>query len=142
VQEQLFPADEDTPGASDFHAIDYLRNTLENPAADGEDREFITNGVGWLNDLTREHHNKLFLQLDAQQKENMLRQIEQSRAGRNWLSLLLTYLLEALLSDPVYGGNTNETGWQWLQHRPGFPRPPADKTWFKLTSPVYFRRKA
>ncbi len=101
VQEQMFPAGDTIPGAGDIHAIVYLRNTLDNPAADGEDREFIFNGVGWLNDLVREHHDKAFIGLGEAQRETMLRQIEQSNAGQNWLSLLLTYLLEALLADPV-----------------------------------------
>ena len=71
-----------------------------------------------------------------------MRQIEQSRAGRNWLSLLLTYVLEALLADPVYGGNPDGIGWQWLEHQPGYPRPPADKSWYKLATPVRYQRKA
>ena len=142
VQEQMFPAGNAMPGASDIQAIVYLRNTLENPAADGEDREFIFNGVGWLNDLTQEHRGKPFFELDEAQRETLLRQIEQSSAGQNWLSLLLTYLLEALLADPVYGGNPEGIGWRWLEHQPGFPRPPADKTWYRLGKPVYYRRKA
>jgi gluconate 2-dehydrogenase gamma chain len=71
-----------------------------------------------------------------------LREIEQSRAGRNWLSLLLTYLLEALLADPVYGGNPDGIGWTWLEHQPGYPAPPRDKSWYKLASPVRYQRKA
>ena len=142
VQEHLFPAGDDVPGASDFQALVYLRNSVENPAADGEDREFIANGAGWLNDLTGELYQQPFTALDTEQRETVLRRIEQSRAGRNWLSLLLTYLLEALLADPVYGGNPDGIGWDWLEHQPGFPTPPGDKAWFKLGAPVYYRRKA
>ena len=142
VQEHLFPAGPDVPGASDFGAIVYLHNTLENPAADADDREFIFNGVGWLNDLLREQDRQPFTALDEPQREAVLRDIEQSRAGRNWLSLLLTYLLEALLADPVYGGNRDRIGWEWLQHQPGYPTPPPDKTWYRLGKPVYFQRKA
>jgi len=142
VQEQMFPAGEGIPGAGDIQAIVYLRNTLGNPAADGEDREFIVNGVGWLNDLAREREKTLFIHLDEAQRETLLRKIEQSNAGRNWLSLLLTYLLEALLADPVYGGNPGGIGWQWLEHQPGFPHPPTDKTWYRLGRPVHFQRKA
>lgn len=142
VQEQMFPAGNDVPGATDIQAIVYLRNTLENPAADGEDREFIFKGVGWLNDLTQETSGKPFIGLDEAQRETMLRQIEQSEAGQNWLSLLLTYLFEALLADPVYGGNPDGIGWKWLGHQPGFPRPPVDKTWYRLGKPVHYRRKA
>ena len=121
VQEHMFPAAADAPGASDIGAIVYLHNTIENPAADGEDREFLFNGVGWLNDLAREKTGHAFVALDEQQKETLLRQIEESRAGRNWLSLLLTYVLEALLADPVYGGNPDGIGWKWLEHQPGYP---------------------
>jgi gluconate 2-dehydrogenase gamma chain len=142
VQEHMFPAAADIPGASDIQAIVYLHNTIENPAADGEDREFLFNGVGWLNDLAREKTGLPFVALDEQQKEGLLRQIEQSRAGRNWLSLLLTYVLEALLADPVYGGNPDGIGWKWLEHQPGYPRPPADKSWYKLAAPVRYQRKA
>ena len=142
VQQHLFPAADDTPGASDIHAIAYLRNTLENPAADGEDRVFIVNGVGWLNELTQERYRQPFSNLDTAQRETVLRQIEQSRAGERWLSLLLTYLLEALLADPVYGGNPDGIGWKWLEHQPGFPTPPPDKSWYKLAAPVRYRRKA
>ena len=46
--------------------------------------------------------------------------------------IILTYLLQALLTDPVYGGNPNGVGWKWLHHQPGFPRPPKDETYFKL----------
>ena len=141
VQEHLFPSTENSPGAGDFQAIVYLRNTIENPAADGEDKEFILNGVGWLNDLSRERYQRPFADFDESEREAVLRQIEQSTAGRNWLSLLLTYLLEALLADPVYGGNPNGLGWRWLEHQPGYPTPPPDKSWFKLAAPVHYQRK-
>ena len=49
-----------------------------------------------------------------------------------WLSTLITYTLEALLSDPLYGGNTNGIGWKWLGHDPGNPRPSADKIYGRL----------
>jgi gluconate 2-dehydrogenase gamma chain len=142
VQQHLFPASADSPGASDIQAVVYLRNTIENPAADGEDKEFIVNGTGWLNDLAQKKTQRPFAVLDEQQREILLREIEQSQAGRNWLSLLLTYLLEALLADPVYGGNPNGLGWKWLEHQPGYPSPPEDKSWYKLAGSVRYHRKA
>ena len=36
---------------------------------------------------------------------------------------MVTLLFEALLLDPLYGGNKEEKGWKWLNHTPGFPRP-------------------
>jgi hypothetical protein len=37
VQQHLFPASADAPGASDIQAVVYLRNTIENPAADDDE---------------------------------------------------------------------------------------------------------
>ncbi len=137
VQEVLFPAADDIPGASDIGASIYLHNAIENPDADAEDKDFVFRGVGWLDDLTQQRHKKTFLQLSAMQQQEMIEVIVKSRAGRNWVSTLLTYTLEALLTDPVYGGNKNEAGWKWLEHQPGYPAPPADKTWHQLLQRRY-----
>lgn len=137
VQEVLFPAAEDVPGASDIGADVYLHRAIENPNADGEDKDFIMRGVGWLNDLTQQRFNKTFLQLTNAQQQEIIEQIVKSKAGRNWVSTLLSYILEALLTDPVYGGNKNGVGWKWLQHQPGYPSPTADKTWDRLLQRRY-----
>ena len=137
VQEVLFPAAENVPGAGDIGATVYLQTAIENPNADGEDKDFIFRGIGWLNDLTQEQHKKTFVQLSTVQQDEVIQLIVKSRAGRNWVSTLLTYTLEALLADPVYGGNKNQAGWKWLQHQPGYPTPPADKTWDQLLQRRY-----
>jgi len=137
VQEVLFPAAVDIPGATDIGATIYLHRAIENPDADGEDKDFIFRGVGWLDGLTQERYKKTFLQITPAQQQETIEVIVKSRAGRNWVSMLLSYTLEALLMDPVYGGNPDGIGWKWLQHQPGFPTPPADKTWDKLLQRRY-----
>jgi len=132
VQEHLFPSENDSPGASDIQALAYLRAMMATPDFEIEDAQLIHNGVGWLNDLSKSEYSRKFVQLDTDSKEKILRRIESSRAGSRWLSMLLTYLLEALLTDPVYGGNPNGIGWSWLQHQPGFPTPSEEKKYFKL----------
>ena len=132
VQEILFPPGEDIPGASDIGATIYLHRAIENPGADGEDKDFIFRGIGWLDGLTQERHKKSFLQLSETQQQATIEVIVKSKAGQNWIATLLTYTLEALLMDPVYGGNPDGIGWKWLAHQPGYPTPPADKTWDKL----------
>ncbi len=132
VQQHLFPSEPGIPGAGEINALAYLNNVLADPKMDEEEKAFIRNGTGWLEDLVREEQGGTFTDLNTAQREQMLRRIEQSRAGENWLATLLLYIFEALLSDPVYGGNPNGIGWQWLEHQPGFPRPPADKIYGKL----------
>lgn len=142
VMEHLFPATADSPGASDIQALDFLQNMMNTPDADQDEKEFIIKGVGWLNGIASKSHQRNFIDLNEQQKESVLRQIEQSQAGERWLSRLLSYLIEALLSDPVYGGNPEGIGWRWLEHQPGFPRPGADKVYYKLGKTTYRRTKA
>ncbi len=133
VQEHLFPKGPDSPGAADINAAAYLEWAITTPGTDPDTRNTIVNGVGRLQDASRERFDVLFVDLDDEQSEQLLRYLaDKTRWGRAWLSLMLYYIFEALLSDPVYGGNPNEIGWRWLQHQPGFPRPPADKIYGKL----------
>jgi len=132
VQQQLFPADGHGPSAADFNATLYLKFVLDAKDTDPEERGFIQKGIGWLNELSNEKHHTTFVQCTDDQQRELIYTITQSRSGERWVSYLLTYLLEALLSDPVYGGNPNGIGWQWLEHQPGFPHPPSDKTYPRL----------
>lgn len=124
------------PGATRLGSVDYLRNTLKGMARDAGlddgDRTFIPQGVVWLEDLAQQNHQASFVELDHSQRESLLRQVASSSAGENWITTLMFYLCESLLTDPVYGGNRGGQGWAWLQHTPGFPRPPEDKTLLTL----------
>jgi gluconate 2-dehydrogenase gamma chain len=130
VQMQLFPDDSDGPSAQDLNALAYLEwaMTDQQNLNDG-DVSFITKGIGWLNDLAKQTHGSPFVKLTATQQDKVLKQVAKSQAGENWISLLLYYLSEALMLDPVYGGNPNMIGWQWLEHQPGFPAPITGKTY-------------
>ncbi len=132
VQNHLFPAEADSPGAKDINALRYLQNVITNFAIDQDEKEFILNGVKWLNDLSLEKQKAVFAQLSYSQRTDMLHQITKSKSGRRWISKLLTYIFEALLSDPSYGGNPDGIGWKWLNHHPGYPRPPKHKHYWDL----------
>ncbi len=126
----LFPDDGDGPDAQDLNALTYLEWALtdERNISDG-DPEFILEGIGWLDELAEQTQGDKFLLLTHQQQDKVLKQTAKSKAGENWMSLLMYYLTEALLLDPVYGGNTNRVGWDWLEHQAGFPQPIAGKTY-------------
>jgi gluconate 2-dehydrogenase gamma chain len=132
VQQQLFPDDGNGPSAKDLNATLYLKFVLDAKDTDPDDRRFIDNGITWLNDLAQQTHQHTFVTCTPAQQSEVLTDIAKSRAGERWLAFLLTYIFEALLTDPVYGGNPNGIGWQWLQHQPGFPHPPKDKQYTEL----------
>ena len=125
VQAHLFPDDGDGPGAAQINATAYLKFVLEAADTDEDDRAFILDGVDWLNRLAIARHKGVFTGLIADQREALLIEVSRGEAGERWLSFLLQYIVEALLADPVYGGNPNGIGWQWLRYKPGFPHPPA-----------------
>ena len=136
VQMQLFPDDGDGPSARDLNGVAYLVWAMKDPVnqEDG-DPEFISKGIGWLNDLSMQNQGRQFPSLTSEKQDEVLQQISKTRMGKNWLSLLLYYLTESLMLDPVYGGNPKMVGWIWLEHQPGFPRPVIGKTFRDFEQP-------
>ena len=130
VQMHLFPDDGNGPSAKDLNALAYLAWAMSDPQnIDDGDPEFILKGIGWLDGLSQDTKGDKFIQLTHAQQDQILKQIAQSQAGENWLSTLIYYLTEALTLDPIYGGNPDTIGWQWLEHQAGFPRPISGKTY-------------
>jgi gluconate 2-dehydrogenase gamma chain len=123
VTQHLLPSEPESPGAREIRALDYLRFVVGDPKVDREEREFLLQGNRWLDDLAEERLGKPFAALDEPAREELLRQVAASPAGENWIATLLTYLFEALLTAPAYGGNPGGIGWRWLEYVPGFPLP-------------------
>lgn len=123
VMKHLFPKTESSPGADEINALVYLQLVLLDPALDPRDQKFIKNGIGWLEEECQKIFSMSFTGLENGQKEHVLREIEKENWGETWLSNLLKYIFETLLTDPIYGGNPDGIGWEWLQHIPGEPRP-------------------
>lgn len=132
VQRHLFPNEAAAPGAAEIHAAPYLYFVLSDTTLDPDERALIPAGLVAFQRRVQDSFNVPFDQLTATQRETALRAFEATPQGREWLTRLLGYLFEALLTDPVYGGNPDGIGWHWLDHRPGFPRPPRDKRYFLL----------
>lgn len=129
---QLLPASASGPGAEDINASAYLHQVMTVQPTDQDEKDFILKGVGWLNSYANSEKNKAFVELTFNEKELLLKGISQSRAGENWLNTLLGYIFQAMLAPPSYGGNTKGIGWQWLEHKAGFPLPEKGQRYFEL----------
>jgi gluconate 2-dehydrogenase gamma chain len=132
VQAHLFPSEPEAPGATEINALRYLQWVAGDEGLETDHRAFLLRGAGWVDEQARRDEGLSFTELDPAARERVLRAVAESDAGENWLSVILLYIFEALLCDPVYGGNPNGIAWRWLGHTPGFPRPPADKRYGKL----------
>ena len=121
-----------SPGAKQINALNYLRQVFDDPKMDPANKQLIRDGAGNLQRFTLNAAKKPFHRLNSIQKEKVLRDFEKTPEGRRFLGKMMEYLIEALLGSPVYGGNTNQIGWKWLNHNPGFPLPPRNKRYFLL----------
>lgn len=129
---QLLPKSPTGPSAQDINATSYLYQVMTVQPTEQAEKEFILKGVGWLNGYANSEKNRAFAQLNFDEKEQLLKGISQSRAGSNWLNTLLSYIFQAMLAPPAYGGNPKGVGWQWLEHKSGFPLPEKGQRYFEL----------
>ena len=118
VQNILFPKNRDAPSANDFGATAYLINVSSHPSFLKDDLLFLYRGS---RELIEKNPN--FLKMGFVDKSKAIDNFSKTDMGENWLSMLLYYTIEAMLSDPIYGGNINEIGWRWLNHHTGKPQP-------------------
>ncbi len=123
---------ERSPGAKQINALNYLRGVIDDPKMDPANKRLIRDGAKNLQRFTLSTTKKPFHRLTGGEREKVLREFEKTAGGRRFLGKMLEYLIEALLGSPVYGGNTNQIGWKWLNHNPGFPLPPKNKRYFLL----------
>ncbi|MBL4910746.1 MAG: gluconate 2-dehydrogenase subunit 3 family protein [Alteromonadaceae bacterium] len=132
VLDHLLPSSKTGPSAADIHALQYLYNVVMLQPTSDTEISFIKKGVGWLNGYSQSQLSKLFIDLNFTQKETILHGISNSQAGENWLSTLLSYIFEAMLTPEIYGGNPNHIGEKWLDHQAGFPLPKIGTRYYEL----------
>jgi len=123
VQEDLFPQSVGVPTKKEINATAYLALILQHPRVTNQDKEYIKNGVKWLNEEAVSKYKKVYTKLTPTQRQAVLKDISLQRWGEVWISDILKYIFEAMLGDPIYGINKNESGWKWLKHSAGLPRP-------------------
>lgn len=123
VQQILFPADGNGPGAKDINAAEYLIWVLSDQNKDPDEVKYIIDGIDWVNETADELFSKKYLDLEQNEKEKLIANISKESWGESWLSVILSFIFEALLCDQQYGANPDGIGWKWLNYIPGQPRP-------------------
>ena len=123
VIEDLFIPSAGMPSPHTFNVIGFLQAVMQDKRVKNTTKEFLLNGVGWLNEAAQKNYSKNYIELSIIQREAVLKQVSQTSWGDGWLWYLLNYSFEAMFSDPVYGANEHKIGWQWLDYEPGIPRP-------------------
>lgn len=119
VQEDLFPLSK----TIESNSYAYLSMVLRHSRISDEDKQFLRNGVRWLNEEAVSKYKKIYTELSDEKRQDILKIISKERWGENWIDTVLTYIMESMLGDPIYGINKNGAGWKWLKHESGLPRP-------------------
>lgn len=119
VYEILFPKTNNMPSSKEFGALEFLVKNINHKSFDNYDKNLVLQG-------TKDFHNSFpnFLTVNKKEKNQIIQEIINSNDyAQSWLSKLIYYGLEALLSDPLYSGNKSQIGWKSVNHKIGYPRP-------------------
>lgn len=136
VQNVLFPSQGPGPGALEVNADKYLIWVLNDSLLDPKKKYFIINNINKLNTTAKNKLGNSFINLSKKEKEEFIAFIAKENWGKKWLSRLLTLIFEALLLDPLYGGNPKNIAWSWLGHHPGQPRPSKEISYPSIISTI------
>ncbi len=123
VQDILFPSDHLGPGALKLNADKYLLWVLADKRLDIDEQQYIIDGISWVEETAQETYMEKFTSLKRHKKELLIADISKENWGESWLSVMLTFIFEAMFADPLYGSNPDGIGWKWIEHNPGNPRP-------------------
>ena len=119
VQNDLFPFAK----ALHVETDSYINIILNHSRVTDEDKIFIRNGVQWLNEEAVKMYKKTYTNLDSKKRESVLQKIAKERWGESWIDAMLSYIMEAIFSDKIYGVNSRESAQKWLGFLNGLPRP-------------------
>ncbi|MBY0541294.1 MAG: gluconate 2-dehydrogenase subunit 3 family protein [Campylobacterales bacterium] len=115
----IFPKTTTMPSAKEFKALEYLIKNISHKTFENEDKVLILDGTKDFNKSFSE-----FLTLNQNKKKELIFEIiKTSTYAKSWVSKLTYYGIEAMLSDPIYGGNFNQIAWNSVKHPIGIPRP-------------------
>ena len=119
VQEDLFPQEMITSS----NAYAYISIIFKHSRVSADDKQYLRNGTKWLNEQAVSTYKKVYTHLSPQERQNILHTIAKESWGESFIKIVLSYIMEATLGDPIYGINKKESGWKWLSHESGLPRP-------------------
>lgn len=126
VLDRLLPSEPTSPGARDVRAIAYLDAVLSDDGIDADAVARVHAAAARMDAFARSRKAPSFAALSPDAQDAGLATLEATWEDTLVLRTLLAFTLEAFLGDPVHGGNAEEIGWTWAEHRPGYPRPRAE----------------
>jgi hypothetical protein len=119
LQEDLFPLIKTLQSNSAM----YILKILNHSKISNQNKQFLRNGVKWLNEEAIRSYNNTYSKLSSQERQTLLLVVAQVKWGESFIYTLLSYIMESVLGDSIYDINKDQKGWAWLEYETGYPRP-------------------
>ena len=115
----IFPKTSTMPSSKEFKALEYLIKNISHKTFDNEDKTLILDGTkDFIGSFPQ------FLTSNEKEKKELIFEIIKNSAyAKSWVSKITYYGIEAMFSDPIYGGNFNQIAWKSINHAVGIPQP-------------------
>lgn len=123
AQKDLYGDLKSAPNFQEISSRAYLSLILTHSRVDEDSKKYIKNGAIWLDEEAIELYKKPYIELSSTERQETLKSIATYTWGENWIDTMLRFIYEAVLGDPIYGINKHSSGWEWLNHISGLPRP-------------------
>ena len=115
----IFPKTSTMPSAKEFKALEYLIKNIAHNTFDNEDKTLILDGTkDFIGSFPQ-----FLTSNEKEKKELILEIIKNSAYAKSWVSQITYYGIQAMFSDPIYGGNFNQIAWKSINHAVGIPQP-------------------
>ena len=123
MQQDLLHGTDAMPSYEQINPNKYLLIIFNHSRIGDDEKEYLRNGARWLNEEALEMYEKPYASLDADKRQRVLISFSSHDWGESYIYKVLSYMMESMLGDPIYGGNKNGSGWKFLGHRGGQPSP-------------------
>lgn len=123
LQRDLYGDLQSAPSFKEVNSRAYLSLILTHSRVDEETKKYIKNGAIWLDEESMKLYKQPYIKLNSNERQKTLESVAAYTWGENWIDVMLRFIYEAVLGDTIYGVNKNESGWKWLNHVSGLPRP-------------------
>jgi len=137
VLEILFPDDGNGPSVREINAFEHILWVQDDITEDPSQLKYLRDGIVWTIEASQEIYGLDFLSLTSEEQDKLIAVVAKERWGKDWLSMLLTYIFEALIIDDLYKVNSEGKGWDWLEHKPGEPRPNQTNAYSKILEKIH-----
>ena len=123
----LFPGE---PSIDRMHFARHFRRVIADKNYDSDIRLLLRRGLAAFKRFAGPQD---FFHLSRPEQEKLFaRFVDRSDLNAAWTGALMEVLWESVLLDPHYGVNDKMTGWKWIRHAYGKPRPDASADYAAL----------